>query len=268
MIPDLGWRDSYQTYAVRQDAEWVAFLPAAQFQTLPLETQQALLVAQGQLGRGQVYEWEQLAPLLHDDLRQRWASHRRFVTDAGALLALDAVSWRELPAAVRELWLAQFVSRQQAPYPTLHWEDIRWRRPPPRAATLRWLANRFPIGSGPNCFATALAAVTTDLVAARVTSALWLHPEPFLRGLAAHGFRTSDRDPSDISLSDAVLVWRDAAGHAQHACYVIGQGVALNKNAQVWYAPRHLARVGDILAYWSDDPFTVEVFVRDHRADA
>jgi GNAT superfamily N-acetyltransferase len=96
-LPGLAWRDSYRTYAVHPAAEWVALLPASRWEALPRASQTALLAAQLTLGRGQVYAWDTIAALVPQELQPDWAHQCRFTTNAGAFLALDVRTWRQLP---------------------------------------------------------------------------------------------------------------------------------------------------------------------------
>ena len=53
----LALVDSYRTYAVAPEAKWVALLSPAMFEALSPTTQTALVQAQWQIHRGQVYPW-------------------------------------------------------------------------------------------------------------------------------------------------------------------------------------------------------------------
>lgn len=56
--------------------------------------------------------------------------------------------------------------------------------------------------------------------------------------------------------------WGRPAGVLHHACWLIGQGIVLNKNGQAWYEPRHLAALRDVLAFWKDDGYDVHIYTR------
>jgi hypothetical protein len=88
----------------------------------------------------------------------------------------------------------------------------------------RRLAGTFSARSGPNCFSTTRSSDPDVAVGDRVAN-LWLHQEPFLRGLAHLGFRAVGRiiDVGDVA-PRSVIVWNDADGRAQHACFVAGEG--------------------------------------------
>src|SRR5215203_2018479 len=67
---DASLRDSYATYHISQSANRVAFLSTVEFDALPSESQHALLLAQCEMKRGQVYPWKQVAPFLADCVEQ------------------------------------------------------------------------------------------------------------------------------------------------------------------------------------------------------
>lgn len=97
----------------------------------------------------------------------------------------------------------------------------------------RALAGTFASSSGPNCFATVMAA-------AGVTNAAeqWMLREPFEEWLS----RYTHPGGTDL-LVGTVLLWRDAGGAAQHAAVVIGDGWAMHKPSQGWMTPRKVLAV-------------------------
>ena len=49
-----------------------------------------------------------------------------------------------------------------------------------------------------------------------------------------------------------VFVWRDG-DRVQHAAVSLGKDYVLHKEAQGWFAPRQVMRLGDVLERWQDD---------------
>ena len=186
-----------------------------------------------------------------------WMEARRAETDEGAVFLLDTAVWERLTSALRRGWLLDFVQQQQPPYPTIALQSV----PSPIVGSVRLLANTFAAHSGPNCFATMLAPVS-EQEAAETIGAQWLHAALFLDGIAAQGYRPQPGMTGSPLLRDAILLWCDAQCAPQHACYLIGDGIVLNKNSQAWYHPRELAALADVLAYWSDEPLELVVYTR------
>lgn len=256
----LTYQDSYLTYSVAADTRWVALVTSDEFDSLPPHSQQHLLAAQWALNRGHVYPWNQVENDLQGCLQR--AQSRCFSVGDTSCFVLDAAIWSLLPEAVRRRWLLEFITSGDPPVclssglSAADWAAIHH-------PVIQRLAGTFPAQSGANCFSTTLAAITSNPHTAATTAEYWVHQSVFLRGLALRGFtERPEMDALAEGLRDAVLVWFDAKGKAQHACYVIGDGRVFNKNAQGWYAPWQILDLNALLAYWADDPFTTVVYQR------
>ena len=101
----------------------------------------------------------------------------------------------------------------------------------------RQLAGTFPEGSGPNCFATVMAAAGKEGVAST-----WMLREPFEEWLAATT-RPGGRDDAP----GTVLVWRSTSGAVQHAAVTLGGGWAMHKPSQGWMSPVKVLTVRDVI---------------------
>lgn len=253
---DLSLTDSYKLYRVSREAKSVVFLTPTEFDALSSITQQSLLAAQVEFRRGQVYPWKQVEHLLES----REVQSRSITVSDETYLVPDTKIWQALTDEVRARWLIAFVAREntlECLSGTL--ADADW---PPAYPSVRALAGTFAARSGPNCFSTTLAAVTHNPVTAETIANFWLHQGTFFDGLSRRGYILTDEVVTDPDLHDAVLVWADQNGIAQHACYVIGNGFVLNKNTQAWYTPRQLLRLDVLLDDWKNEPFTIRVYRR------
>ncbi len=258
---DLAVHDSYILYAVPHTYQHVVFLRHADLLGLPPALRERLLHTQWQAGRGQVYTWEQVSDYFTSAALQAQAQRCLVDTERGRKLVLDCALWRRLPGAAREQWLKDFVARNGHPYPTLPPGPLAALQP--GTSALPSLANTFALSSGPNCLSTVLAAVTGSPSLAQTIGSLWLHQDMFLEGLAVRGYSLNPAvSAGDQGLADAVYLWNDAQGIPQHACWAIGAGLALNKNSQAWYAPRHIAAIDDIIGYWEEDNLQLEIHTR------
>ncbi|NYE95862.1 hypothetical protein FHU41_002112 [Psychromicrobium silvestre] len=102
----------------------------------------------------------------------------------------------------------------------------------------RSLAGTFPLLSGPNCFATVMAAAGVPGAAE-----VWMLQQPFedwLQEFTVPG--GADEVPG------TVLVWRSPEGLVQHAAITIGGGYALHKPSQGWMSPRKVLTVPEVIA--------------------
>lgn len=254
----LALRDSYTIYRVDQTCQHVVFLTDTALCSIRPDIRERLLYAQWRNGRGQVYDWERFTEFFRPDTYLDQLNCCTIDTEAGRKCVLGATLWHSLSSDRQECWLCQFIADQQHPYRTLALDSIAHL---PRR--VQSLANTFAFTSGPNCFATTLAAITETAEHAHTISTLWLNQAMFLQGLTLRGYAPNHTvDACTTGLSDGVIVWCDDAGTPQHACWLIGQGIALNKNGQAWYEPRHLAAIRDVVAFWQEDNYHIQVYMR------
>lgn len=85
----------------------------------------------------------------------------------------------------------------------------------------------FPGRSGPNCFATVMAAAGVP-----GAGEVWMLREPFEDWLDGSTIRGGTDDAPGT-----VLVWRSPDGLVQHAAITIGHDLALHKPSQGWQSP-------------------------------
>ncbi len=255
---DASLRDSYVVYQISRNANRVAFLSSAEFDRLLPASQQALLAAQCEMKRGQVYRWEQVAPFLEGCIEE---AETRSISAAGEkYLVLDTKIWWLLREDMQRAWLIHFVTSDNPSVclsPILSETD--WSKIP--YASIRALAGTFPARSGANCFSTTLAAITQNPDMATTIADFWLHQEPFLEGLERRGYNLLKGNLTSDA-RDRVLVWNDQEGKPQHACYLIGNGLVLNKNSQSWFSPRQIFQLDTVLNEWKNDPFKIVLYGR------
>jgi hypothetical protein len=261
---DLSYTDSYKVYRVSPDAKWVAFLTPAEFDMLSPAIQQSLLAAQCELRRGQVYRWKEVEHLLQPCIEQ--AASRSISVSGEKYLVLDTKIWRLFTDELRQRWLIEFIKQDttldclSSTLSEADWAQIEY-------PSIRSLAGTFAPRSGPNCFSTTLAAITHGQGSSETIANFWLHQETFFEGLSQRGYRINAGDSAhSADLHDAVLVWRDQAGIAQHACYLIGNGLVLNKNSQSWATPRQLLHLDTLIEDWKDYALDIHVYRRDTKS--
>ena len=255
---DASFRDSYATYHISPDAHRVAFLSSAEFDALPPESHQALLAAQCAMKRGQVYRWKDIESFLEGCIEQ--AETRSVSLADEKYLVLDTKIWWLLPDDMRQAWLVDFVTADKPAVclsPTLSEAD--WAVMP--YDSIRALAGTFPARSGANCFSTTLAAITRHVDTALTIADFWLHQEPFLEGLERRGYHLLE-ETLKPDARDRVVVWNDQQGKPQHTCYLIGNGLVLNKNSQSWFSPRQILHLDSVLSEWKHEAFEIVLYGR------
>lgn len=256
------FHDSYAVYTVDPACQHVVFLTDTALRELPAPVRETLLATQWRYGRGQIYDWAYVKEMLPANLPAR--TKTCIETDSGTKWVLDASLWHALSPTVREHWLRHFIEQEQPSYPFISLGQVPHllESLPPGLP----LANTFTYTSGPNCFATTLAAITNIPAYAETISTLWLEQQAFVQGLHIRGYTTQETViPEDRECHEIVILWRDAQAVLRHACFLLGEGVALNKNAQAWYTPRHLALLHNIVRYWEEDNYQIEGYTQSGR---
>ncbi len=260
----LAFKDAYRTYSVSNDATRVMLFTSEEFHLLSLESRARLMRLQTQLDRGQVYPIAFVERVLAEfPSAMGFLESDTFDTDAGPHVGLRSDAWWRLSARVRYAWLAQFVSQDRsvclsARLSARMLHGITGKHPSIVAELIGSFASR----SGPNCFATTLAAVTNSLTIARSIAGLWLPAEAFLRELTAREYhpraplQNASLEPSDV------IIWFDADHRARHACYALTPEMVLNKDAQAWYAPRQLLPLETVLDTWREDGLDAWIYSR------
>lgn len=262
VIAPLDLFDSYDLYRMDRRGMEVAFLTPAEIWDLSDEARQELMALQAARGRGQIYT--------EGFLRKAEATlvsggRDRFVAADGiSRVALRYDVWQSLSPADQRRWLLHFVSEGRnscmgGDLPADQWE----RYTEAHGEQVRLLASAFHPISGPNCFATVLAAATRSNSQALSIAGHWLHPEPFLRGLTERGYEMSSIPAEPEALPPgAVLLFVDSERRPQHTAFYLGDGLALNKDGQAWFIPRQVRPVAEVLATWASDEMRAITYIR------
>lgn len=209
--------DTFHMYS----GQWV-WLTQSEFEALSLATRRRLLRGRKALGRLRDLPTE--TDLLHDH-------------------AVDSriVWWPSLIGVVGDQPIVRYI--EDGVGPSSHDQVIgsTWDQAEKTVTRARELGGTFASSSGPNCFATVMAAA--GVAGAEGT---WMLQEPFEAWLSLAATLTRNRRHDDEP--GTVLVWRDQTGLAAHAAVTIGGGFALCKPSQSWSSPRVVWSVGNTIA--------------------
>lgn len=246
--------DTYASFRVSREATWVTRMASSLLDELPPENRYQLLAEQRTLGRDLVYTVAEVESLLPPEVIERHA----WQADDGRLIAMHGALWATLTEAAKWRWITGFVTRYATPYAIVPATQV-----PTLAPWVAAAANTFCASNGPNCFSTALAAATPDAALAESISSLWLTAEGFVEGLAQRGYREYPAADEHLLVADTIVVWWDDERVARHACTIIADGIALNKEAQTWYAPRQLVPIEAVIAAWADEGYHRTLFQRE-----
>jgi hypothetical protein len=246
----LEYRDSYLTYLIPKEAEFVALLNPEEFRALPREIQETLIQLQTQFGRGQIYELEFVRDVLGviPSFLEQDIFADRFV------LHFDI--WNAFTPEIRDRWMVACVSLERLNCLSSLMPENTWSELPKQ---VRALAGTFSSSSGANCFATVIAGLTQDFLESTRISNLWMLENEFLKALETRGFH----DVGTLELPvkpNSVITWLNAKGTNIHACLMLEFGLVLNKDAQSWFAPRQILKLEDVLESWAEDAFEVRVW--------
>lgn len=260
-LAPLDLWDSYDLYRMDRRSLEVAFLTPSEFWELPEEVRQALMALQAERGRGQIYTEGWLRKV---DARLVSAGRDRFALADGVRFALRHDAWWALDPAERRRWLLHFVSEGRNSCLSGEWTPEQWERIERlHGPQIPLLAGTFSPVSGPNCFATVLAAATRSPNLALSIAGHWLHPVPFLRGLAERGFELTSIHPEAEEMPEgAVILFADSEKWPQHAAYYLGDGLVLNKDAQGWFVPRQIRPLAELISDWTLEGVRAHIYVR------
>jgi hypothetical protein len=255
-IHDLNFHDSYTTYNISSEARWVTLLSGPELQSFSKELRLELLHLQAKLGQGQIYKFGEYKKLLNDE---ELGLALIFIFDykGKEMLELNHELWHRFSFETRKRWLTKFVSEDRTNCLSSMLSKKEWRTISKHYPAVRSLVG-FVDSSGPNCFSTTLAALF-DVEKAKGVSSVWLQRETFLREIEKRGYQKSDIEVRADLPGGSILVWQNDNG-LQHACFYIGNGLVLNKDAQAWFAPRQILTVETVVESWRD--FQVSAYVK------
>lgn len=222
LSPEL--RDTYRAYDLDRGLRKV-WLDEPGFASLPKDVRARLVRAQANCGRGAVPTVRSWGDLIDPQLLRTQADGHRFVW------------WSSLVAHNTESILRRVVSCDRATSRHDEVSEKTWRSCAKILPGARALAGTFPLGSGPNCFTTVMAACGEADVADA-----WGRRSPFEEWLA-----NKTRSGGDDDAPGTILLWRDGDGLAQHAVVTIGDGWGLEKPSQDWHSPRTVLGVREMV---------------------
>lgn len=231
LSPELG--HTYRTWRMDRSLE-VRWLDEAAFLALDRSQRVALVRSQVTHGRGAVPSVRRWSDLVDGTVLRAQADGRRFVWWP-SLLASDDVAHAILSRVVEGS--PDGTAPETAGSRHADVDPTTWARASSTVPQAMRLAGSFPASSGPNCFATVMAAAGVD--GAEGDCVL---REPFEAWLATT-CRRGGRDDA----AGTVLVCRDARGLAVHAAITIGDGWALEKGSAEWWTPCAVRTVPEVI---------------------
>lgn len=219
-------RDTFELYGLAARHLSVTWIREAEYAAMTRKERSGLLRDQVRLGRA-------LVPTVASagdggrSVREQ-ADGRRFVWWPSLLTPLN-----------RRRVLGRFVTGNRPASRHREVPPSVWRAAETLLPAARRVAGAFPLRSGPNCFATIMAAAGRPGAAGD-----WVQCAPFEEWLADAAYATATRDTEAVGV---VMVWRDASGRANHAAVTLGSGWALHKPSQGWMSPSTVLRTDALI---------------------
>ncbi len=231
----LEYKDAYCFWNVQ--STFVTLLSSSAFDALDLDVQQKLNAYQVQAKRGLIFNLAVAKKFgISEKFLQRDSTKNKF------LLRFDA--WWSLTQTQRFAWLHFFVTK-----------DL------PDALEITHPLTGWCSSSGANCFATALAALETNLFKATNTAKLWLTETVFQRELEARKYKSVAFKAADLP-ENGVLTWHDSSGKMVHAATLLESGLCLNKDSQAWYSPVQILSLPVLLERWAEPDLTIRLWMK------
>ncbi len=225
----LEYLDAYAPWSVPARAQHVALLEPDDISMLNPSTRMALNRAQIEFNRGSVYPLK-----MARDFAIPTEFLERDTIDDQFLLRFDA--WHALPEAAQFDWLQCYVNSDGL-------TSLESRHP----------LIGFSANSGPNCFATTLAAIEPNQTEALKVAQTWLHQPKFLQKLENLNYNAPQPYDGSPLPPRAVLLFKDSNGLIVHAAAHLENNLMLNKDAQSWHRPRQVLKLEDLLERWAED---------------
>jgi len=221
--PDRQQRDTYRSYNIDATLR-TAWLDETAFYALPRQTRARLVRAQVTHERAAVptvRAWRKVLGLV---VKEQADGHR-------------FVWWQSLLRDRAEAVLPVIVTEGLQPSRHASVDKSTWAKAARLLPHARELSGTFPVGSGPNCFGTVMAAAGVDGAADA-----WMQRRPFDEWLADNTSRGGRDD-----VPGTVFVWRDSGREVQHAAVTLGNGWMLHKPSQAWMTPRKVRTVAEVV---------------------
>lgn len=232
----LSAHDTFATYEVTGTARHLLLLDESAFEALPPGLRTELLYEQLEVGRGSVYQMQDLTDhLTRSEIDQVAAA------SSGGLVVWWPGLFAILSGATQTRLLAEFASEDWPPCRRAELAAERWQQVERVLPGIPSRAGTFHPDSGPNCFGAVIEAFTGQRIARRTERnefEAWLESRIDAPGAA-----------DDLG---TVLLWRDDHNALQHAAVSLGDGYAFHKEAQTWWSPWQVVRLTDVIERWQD----------------
>jgi hypothetical protein len=240
----LDVRTSFLTWSIDKKAKYISMIPNDQFQALPVERKEQIIMEQKLLKRGLVFTVDQVKGLLSDISLSELNDSLKILkgTSFEDIVILQKWNWNQLSHRARHSFLVNYAEEwiEENALDKKIRDNYKTRYP-----ELYPFIDTFPVKNGPNCFAAVASAITSP------TSYIdeWMQVDPFMDLLNEYNFYMIES--TSIHAND-VLVWFNPQNQPVHAAYMLSKEHAFNKHGQTMFNPWQVIQIKELMKAWDD----------------
>jgi hypothetical protein len=248
---------TFSPWNLEDSVKFVAVIPNDRFDSLGKDLEQRMLELQHDLCRDNLHEIKELNRFideLDESERNRCIvtlEQMTFYVKGEAWVAFRRNHWQKLPWEFRKKILVEMAESYNG-------EGIQQRMDAnayAERAFIQSYVDQFPSESGPNCFATALAAITENRISADWIIQQWIHSETFIMGIQQRGYEkiNENTDWKQIDLkADDIIVWVNKERLPIHASAALSEVDVFNKDGQTMFNPWLIRNFHELAGYWDE----------------
>ncbi|EEL50482.1 hypothetical protein CN373_09410 [Bacillus cereus] len=236
----LDERTAFLSWNVVLEARYIAVISNKEFKTLDDKVRNAILLEQVYVNRGFIFTLTELEQLHGESLRHLLAPYK---LNQHENIILQRFIWDKLPKSLRIKVLIR-IAEEFTNHESLLVEYQSFHKEYPYIS--RYF-NTFVGVNGPNCLGAVAASIQQAPLAAEHFLNKWVLPEEFYKELKKNNYKR--KCTVDIHRSN-ILVW-EMNGQAVHACYMLSDEIAFNKNGQTMFNSYQCQKRDDVLETWN-----------------
>ena len=227
----IQWVNSYTTWAISKDFQFVIVAQPDWITTLPLPDKEALFRMQHAAGRGLIF------PLSYFSKTTALPNEHIINVNDRQVIVIQKDMWMKLPHSYQEEAIKAYAQE----YDNWTSKEIPTNIP----AHLKKYANTFSAEPGANCLAAVLYAISTNPKREWIIYE-WVFQNTFIEGLKNVGY-----SPMDQKFREGdVVVWVNEQEIIQHAAYCIENQLFFNKNGQTFFNPWKIVQWDELREEW------------------
>ncbi|MFJ8526673.1 hypothetical protein [Bacillus sp. NPDC094106] len=231
---------SFLSWNVVPEAKYIAVVSNEEFKNLDCKVRKQILLEQVQVNRGFIFTLTELEQLYGESLRHLLEP---YILNEKENIILQGFIWHKLPRRLRDKLLTH-IAEWFTDHESLSKEYESFYKDYPYISQY---FNTFVGTNGPNCLGAAAASIQQTALDAEYYLNKWVLPEEFYQVLKKHKYKR--RGTADIYKGN-ILVW-ELNNQAVHACYMLSDEIAFNKNGQTMFNPYQCQKRDDVLETWN-----------------